>query len=56
VLDDLRRPERDGLPDLRDRFYEVGDVSYKVASEFTRRLAKDRPSMASIPTRSRLCA
>jgi AcrR family transcriptional regulator len=42
--------EKDGdaLPDLRDRFYEVGDVSYKVAADFTRRLAKDRPSMEGI--------
>lgn len=40
--------EGDELADLRDRFYEVGDVSYRVAADFTRRLAKEHPSMKSI--------
>ena len=40
--------EGDALADLRDRFYDVGDVSYHVAVEYTRRLAKEHPRMRGI--------
>lgn len=44
--------EGDALADLRDRFYDVGDVSYRVAVEYTRRLAKDHPGMRGIDAES----
>jgi AcrR family transcriptional regulator len=33
--------EGDRFPELRDRFYEVGDLSYRVAVEYVRRVIKD---------------
>jgi AcrR family transcriptional regulator len=40
--------EGDALADLRDRFYEVGEVSYGVAAEFARRLVNERSAMEGI--------
>lgn len=40
--------EGDELHDLRDRFYEVGDLSYRVAVDYIRRLVKDSPQLQRV--------
>lgn len=40
--------EGDSLPDLRDRFYEAGDLSYRVAVDYVRRLSKENPRMEGV--------
>lgn len=40
--------EGDSLPDLRDRFYEAGDLSYRVAVDYVRRLSKANPRMEGV--------
>ncbi len=40
--------EGDELHDLRDRFYEVGDLSYRVAVDYVRRLVKDAPHLQGV--------
>ena len=40
--------EGDDLRDLRDRFYEVGDLSYRVAVDYVRRLVKDAPHLQRV--------
>ncbi len=40
--------EGDELADLRDRFYAVGDLSYRVAVDYVRRFAKDAAHLHDI--------
>ncbi|HEX2090459.1 MAG TPA: helix-turn-helix domain-containing protein [Actinomycetota bacterium] len=40
--------EGDELRDLRDQFYEVGDLSYRVAVDYVRRLVKDAPHLQRV--------
>ncbi|MFN2589858.1 MAG: TetR/AcrR family transcriptional regulator [Actinomycetota bacterium] len=40
--------EGDELRDLRDRFYEVGDVSYRVAADYVRRFTSDAGDVGGI--------
>lgn len=40
--------EGDELPELRDRFYAAGDLSYRIAVDYIRRLVKENEAMEGL--------